>query len=420
MPDFRDIYRKTLKRIPFIRAFVVYALSFTPAVYRLRNDILLRVKRHSLYAIVSPIQTDTLEKVLFPLSELHIPPTPCFDAKGLNKHISKETFHFPATAIYRFANSTVHAKSHFLTHENYIITHQLSSIPHDLFNEELNGDLLIDAPHKTGCWRKLPQQRSFAKAAVFTDAWSHNYAHFITEVLTRIAAFCSQKEYADIPLLIDADLHQNCMQAIRSIAGEQRTLHLLPRHETAKVADTYYTDYFGYIPFESRGSSRRHDGIFSKEGIACLATSVPSHDFPQLHKPSKIFLRRNSGLRNIANIHEVEKCFVENGFTVIEPEKLSFLEQVAIMRCAKVVAGATGAAMANLVFCAPGTQVIVLLGQHPDMPYGYWRGLAAAAQCELTYVFGHINGVLKSFHNDYTISRGAISAALHTKKAAQG
>jgi len=416
----RSIYRRTLKRIPLVRSIVVYALSFTPQICNFRNNLFIKIKRPELKRIISTRNAGTQEKVLFPASDTHIPFTPCYGAKDLNHHIEEETAHFPQVALYHLPNATVRGKSHFLTTEDNIVTHQLGNITHDMFNEELKGNLLVNAADQTGCWEKsiLPQRALVNAAAVFTDAWSHNYAHFVTEVLPRIAVFCSQKEYSGVPLLIDANLHENCNQAIRSIAGEKRVILSLTEHETLLISNAYCVDHLGYIPFEARGLKRRHDGSFSKEGISCLNASTASCDFPKLHTPKKVFLRRNSGLRNIANAHEVEQCFTEHGFTIIEPEKLSFLEQVAVMRHADVVAGATGAAMANFIFCKPGTQIIVLLGQHKAMPYGYWRGLAASAQCNLTYIFGRINGTFNSFHSDYTVSSSAIQAALSTKKTA--
>ena len=48
------------------------------------------------------------------------------------------------------------------------------------------------------------------------------------------------------------------------------------------------------------------------------------------------------------------------GFTIVEPQNFSFMEQVAIFAEARIVVGLGGAAMYNVVFCSPGTKVVTI------------------------------------------------------------
>lgn len=82
--------------------------------------------------------------------------------------------------------------------------------------------------------------------------------------------------------------------------------------------------------------------------------------------PERIFIsrlsrtRKGGAYRGLINEEELIDALVPLGFTVVEPEYLSFAEQVALFAQARVVVGLGGAAMFNTVFCRPQTQVVTI------------------------------------------------------------
>lgn len=68
--------------------------------------------------------------------------------------------------------------------------------------------------------------------------------------------------------------------------------------------------------------------------------------------------RQNSNSKRIKNNEELLAVLTANNFTVIQPEKMTVLEQVKTFRNADFVIGAHGAALANLMFCNADTNVI--------------------------------------------------------------
>lgn len=72
-------------------------------------------------------------------------------------------------------------------------------------------------------------------------------------------------------------------------------------------------------------------------------------------------VRRPAKSRDFENEPEAKIIFSENGYTEIEAEKLSFLEQVAAFKSAKRVVGPMGAALTNIIFCRPGTEILVFM-----------------------------------------------------------
>jgi hypothetical protein len=104
--------------------------------------------------------------------------------------------------------------------------------------------------------------------------------------------------------------------------------------------------------------SARERGFFLS-----LAKKVASERGP---RPEKLFLSRRSlarafpdhrVLQNERNlIHALEAL----GFATIEPQHYELAEQIALLHSAKLVVALSGAALFNLVFCKPGTRVVIL------------------------------------------------------------
>jgi hypothetical protein len=79
----------------------------------------------------------------------------------------------------------------------------------------------------------------------------------------------------------------------------------------------------------------------------------------------RIYVRRH-GSRSVLNTEELEAMLAPLGFETAEMEALSPAEQIAMFRDADYVVAGHGAALTNLIYCAPGTRVLEL---SPDQEY---------------------------------------------------
>jgi len=68
--------------------------------------------------------------------------------------------------------------------------------------------------------------------------------------------------------------------------------------------------------------------------------------------------RRGQSMRVMIGEAAFEKALATRGFTIVRPETLSAPEQIALMRDAEVLVGASGAALANAVFLPKGARVV--------------------------------------------------------------
>ena len=89
----------------------------------------------------------------------------------------------------------------------------------------------------------------------------------------------------------------------------------------------------------------------------------------------RVFVARAAGMRrNFAEPLRIERLAAEQGYHVLRPEGLSFVQQVAAVRDARVVAGALGAAMTSLAFARAPAQALLFAGA--EMPDTFFWFLA--------------------------------------------
>ena len=79
----------------------------------------------------------------------------------------------------------------------------------------------------------------------------------------------------------------------------------------------------------------------------------------------RIYVSRRGAKRSLQGEDVLEDLLQSDGFTVIHPENLEWVDQIAIFRSAKVVVGPHGAGLSNLAFTPPGTLLVEITdGRH--------------------------------------------------------
>ena len=90
--------------------------------------------------------------------------------------------------------------------------------------------------------------------------------------------------------------------------------------------------------------------------------------------PERIFVSRNTLLnrKRLANEDELLPVIESYGFNVVRPERLSLAQQVSAFSKARMVLGAHGAGLANLLFCPPA-QLLELQDSRFAPRLWYWK-----------------------------------------------
>lgn len=412
-------YTKHLKRYAFIRwlaswlwrnLYPVYLNFIAGLSIYFRNRKALRWRR--LITLNEYTAAQHLEKVKLADAGLVKTPAPAVYPAGDRDCLQSphEEYIFPEVFVASIKNGMVYGGTNLILLEDQVICHDLYDFKRDYTSEELHGRTVIDPAGRRIRWMlhdETPEQ--IPMAAAFVDACAPNYAHWMTEVLPRIALFCNEPRFNRIPIVVNDGLHRNIMESLALVAGPEREIITLPIGRALAVDTLYLTSVAGYVPFERRTTklSGHSHGRFSprafellRERLAVLDPKTGNRDWLE-----KIVLHRNSGYRKVINIDEIQSELVGRGFAVVQPEKLTFLQQVHLFSHVKHIVGSSGSALANMMFAPKDAKIIILLNKHPDTSYWYWQNMACACGNKISYVMGHSDETSNSgIHADFSIS----------------
>lgn len=323
-------------------------------------------------------------------------------------------YHFPEVFVAQVSSGLIYGGTNLILANGGVICHDLYDFERDYTSEELQGRNLIDPKRCRIRWLLHDDTpECLPVAATFVDACALNYAHWLTEVLPRIAAFCAQEQFKDIPIVVNNGLHKNIMQSLFLVAGPERKILTLAIGRAIHVEELYLTSVAGYVPFGRRNNKLTHHshGLFNPRAFELICNQIVSfaEKLPEQAWPEKIYLRRNSGTRKVANSTVLEELLVAHGYIIVEPEKLSFLEQVQLVRNSKKIISPTGAALANAIFCKPGACVGVLMAKHENMIYRYWSNMLAPLGINVSSLLGDIiDNHAHGIHADFDIAEDNI------------
>jgi len=305
-------------------------------------------------------------------------------------------YEFPEIFVAIIGNALTYGGTNLIFVDGEVVCHDLYDFERDYTSEELHGRAIIAPGFRQIWWYsndELPEQ--IPVAATFVDACASNYAHWMTEVLPRIALFCAEERFRGVPIVVDDGLHENMMESLMLVTGADREIITLPADKALAVNELYVTSAAGYVPFSRRTSrlSGHSHGVFSPGAFERLRNrlNVLGQETKKEAWPQKIYLRRGgTGMRDIINAVELEKLLVAHGYVIVEPEKLTFLQQIQLFRNASVIVAPTGAGLSNAICCKRGTHVVVLMAKHKNMIYKYWCNLLTPIQIQVSYVLGNI------------------------------
>ncbi len=409
------VYRNHLKQNTFIRRLVLWTWRNGYPVYA--NYLANRLfdgKGKKWRPIIN--LSDYVKKFSIPVDKLmksadvQLPDPRVFpfnNQSGLNK--SHNRYSFPEIYIAQIKNATIYGGTNLIMAGEEVVCHDLYDFRRDYTSEELHGRTVIDPGKNRMRWLLHDSEPEYIPfAANFVDACAINYAHWLTEVLPRIIIFCSVEKFKHVPIVVNDDLHKNIFESLLLITGAEREIIVLPIGRALLVGELCVTSVAGYVPFERRTNklNGHSDGIFSPEAFTLLRSHltmlVPVND--NEFWPEKIFLRRNSGVRRLTNVMDVEKLLLEKGFVIVEPEKLSFIQQVKLFSRAKEIVSTTGAGLVTAICCNPGTHVAVLMSQHKNMIYRYWSNMLFPLGINVSYALGDIiENYDRGIHGDFAV-----------------
>lgn len=176
--------------------------------------------------------------------------------------------------------------------------------------------------------------------------WARGYHHWLIESLMRLAALKLDVR-ENLQLVIPEDYPQFAFESLDGLISEDQIVRLpagagaiLPR--TLVVANPLYKQFDAI----SIGNLR----------LSLMEAQKVEH---QIAKPTrKIYISRElASMRKVENEQEVQAWMRQRGFEIVHTENLSFRDQILLFQQTAEVASVHGAALTNLIFMQPWTQV---------------------------------------------------------------
>lgn len=221
-------------------------------------------------------------------------------------------------------------------------------------------------------------------AILLSGRCSPNYFHVLIEYISKIYLLERLPHLKHVPLIVDAHMYAQEFEALRIVADE-RPLHRLGPDVRLDVGRLHVVAQHTFHP-DGLAMPYWMGGAVCEDTLAFLRDKVLSVCPPPEVQDRRIFLARRTG-RNIGNADEIEAALANAGFEIVDPERLTFLEQVRLFREAHLIVGAMGAAFSNLIFCRPGTKVLALASPFTKK-YCLQSNLAQFSGCQYRILAG--------------------------------
>jgi capsular polysaccharide biosynthesis protein len=252
-----------------------------------------------------------------------------------------------------------------------------------------------------------------------------NYAHWLTETLPKLAVLNAYPQYEDLPLLVDWGLHRNIYDSIVAVGGKERKLISVERWQRVRLKRLVSVSQAGYEPYIPHGlfntGTPQIINTFSASALEAMHTAVLDKIQPSYATDcEKIFLcrsYRSNNLRLLTYSIEIEALLRKKGYTVVDPTKMSFIEQVKACHAARIIVAPVGAALANMIFASPGCRILALSPYYENANYYFYANLAAVLKLQFMYLLGSQSDPHgHPMHRSYSVELDVLERVLDSLK----
>jgi len=222
----------------------------------------------------------------------------------------------------------------------------------DLVREGHYWEMPYVAPHPEGGYHvTMPPvgQHCYRKAMLLTQAWEENYQHWLFEILPQITA--AWRTGVDT-LVVSSDIRRYQRRALELLGfGGDRIV-------THDVAQTMYCDSLLVGSFTAFNMGWVHPTAFTVYDRLLEETRSTA----KVETPELVYISRSDAewKRRLLNEGELIERLGRLGFVAINPGALDFDDEVQVLSKAKVIVGAVGAGMSNMVFAPAGTDIVAI------------------------------------------------------------
>ena len=299
----------------------------------------------------------------------------------------KKAITLPPIYQYTFSSSVTLniSTSAFLSNNRLFIerVHDVSTLRCDYPTgpSEIRGSQLTALPKK--------QSIDYQKGIYLGGNGASNYYHWLVEILPKME-FVNElgKEFSEHPLLVNECVKEipTFQDALNFFSGGRPIIYLDDKkYFTVKNLVAFTTP--SNLPFNliKNETPRVEDFRINASSIHYLRKNILDENTNPAPPNKRIFLTLENPRRPY-NEEDVFKVFERAGFKKAYLDKLSFQQQVELMQEAEMIAGPTGAAWTNLIFCKPGVKCICWMDEFAAS-FSSFSNIAHILNIKLHYIF---------------------------------
>ncbi len=192
---------------------------------------------------------------------------------------------------------------------------------------------------------------------MFFDHFHENFTHFMVESYPRLYAFMqnlSASEKSNLKVIVPIkkqsyysynpwEFIDPCLNAL-GITEDKRIY--LQENKILMAKTLYLPSHVKLLPVVVNSSRFLIDSLPTKSAVNTY---------------ERIYISRRAAMnRKLSNEQECMNLLDKHGFKEILMEDYSFQEKISIMQAAKVVITTDSSATTNIIFCKPGTKILLL------------------------------------------------------------
>jgi capsular polysaccharide biosynthesis protein len=194
--------------------------------------------------------------------------------------------------------------------------------------------------------------------------WSGNYGHWLSDEIPRLMAALPFLP-SSTRFIVSDPCQEYKIQTLAAIGISRDRLIPVKNYIEAHCERLWFATPLGHSEWASTSPSvfkKLRDNLLEAYG-QCEGPT-----------PERIFVSRNkTKQRRLINEHELIKTIQEFEFTIVHPQELSMPQQIQLFSKAKVVLGAYGAGLTNILFSPFSAQFLELQDSTYAPRMWYWK-----------------------------------------------
>ena len=244
---------------------------------------------------------------------------------------------------------------------------------------------------------------AFSLLGVFSNVWAHAVVEYFPKLvaLKEVLESNNDKITVLVPPYKDEQLKKLIFDFLNPL---NVTIHIVEKGEAVKVKKLFYMERTAKFTDNEYSIYPGDCAIPTKvsEILKCYLIDRYPVKLNDIYR--KLYLDRSGGNgKTIEEAGLIKELFVNNGYKVVEPHKVSLEEKITMFQSAEMIAGPLGGAFTNLFLCRPGTKVLMFSNFHRQFE-NYLSMVKTHFNVDILYIYGYDNKNVKNpTHCSYSI-----------------